>query len=50
MEWGCMQALIDFRGWRQWKDITAENEKNAAAIKAADAKARAEKRSKKQMV
>ncbi|KAG9253992.1 uncharacterized protein F5Z01DRAFT_674314 [Emericellopsis atlantica] len=22
MEWGCMQALIDFDGWRQWKDFS----------------------------
>ncbi|CAO3651311.1 unnamed protein product [Cunninghamella echinulata] len=22
MEWGCMQALIDVEGWRQWKRIT----------------------------
>ncbi|KAG8525744.1 uncharacterized protein KY384_000504 [Bacidia gigantensis] len=22
MEWGCMQALIDFDGWRKWKDIS----------------------------
>ncbi|KAK6542657.1 ssk1 response regulator receiver [Orbilia ellipsospora] len=21
MEWGCMQALIDFEGWRKWKDL-----------------------------
>ncbi|KAL7276517.1 Two-component response regulator SSK1p [Rhizina undulata] len=21
-EWGCMQALIDFDGWRKWKDYT----------------------------
>jgi osomolarity two-component system response regulator SSK1 len=20
-EWGCMQALIDFEGWRQWKEL-----------------------------
>jgi hypothetical protein len=20
MEWGCMQALIDFDGWRKWKE------------------------------
>jgi hypothetical protein len=20
-EWGCMQALIDFDGWRKWKDF-----------------------------
>lgn len=23
MEWGCMQALIDFDGWRQWKAYAA---------------------------
>lgn len=22
-EWGCMQALIDFDGWRKWKDFSA---------------------------
>ncbi|KAF1822153.1 uncharacterized protein K489DRAFT_320183 [Dissoconium aciculare CBS 342.82] len=22
-EWGCMQALIDFDGWRQWRDVAA---------------------------
>lgn len=22
MEWGCMQALIDFSGWRKWKDLS----------------------------
>lgn len=33
-EWGCMQALIDFDGWRKWKDFsstdTAEKAKSAA--------------------
>lgn len=24
MEWGCMQALIDFDGWRKWKDFSAK--------------------------
>lgn len=28
MEWGCMQALIDFDGWRKWKDFSA-NQANA---------------------
>ncbi|KAH9826010.1 CheY, CheY-like receiver [Teratosphaeria destructans] len=23
-EWGCMQALIDYEGWRKWKQFTAE--------------------------
>ncbi|KAK9464194.1 uncharacterized protein V1516DRAFT_669828 [Lipomyces oligophaga] len=31
-EWGCMQALIDFEGWRQWKGTDeAEKDSNAAA-------------------
>ena len=21
-EWGCMQALIDFDGWKKWKDLS----------------------------
>ena len=25
-EWGCMQALIDFDGWRKWKDYAAKVE------------------------
>jgi osomolarity two-component system response regulator SSK1 len=24
-EWGCMQALIDYDGWRKWKDAAQEN-------------------------
>ncbi|KAF4548860.1 Response regulator mcs4-like protein [Elsinoe fawcettii] len=24
-EWGCMQALIDFDGWRKWKDFSSDN-------------------------
>lgn len=24
LEWGCMQALIDFDGWRKWKDMESE--------------------------
>ncbi|KAH8171491.1 response regulator receiver domain-containing protein [Sarocladium implicatum] len=26
MEWGCMQALIDFDGWRKWKDFSQSTE------------------------
>jgi len=22
MEWGCMQALIDYDGWRKWKSFS----------------------------
>ena len=25
-EWGCMQALIDFDGWRRWKDDAAKEQ------------------------
>lgn len=25
-EWGCMQALIDYDGWRKWKDYAAKEE------------------------
>ena len=25
-EWGCMQALIDFDGWRKWKEFAAKEE------------------------
>lgn len=33
-EWGCMQALIDFDGWRKWKDA-AESQAQAEAAKTA---------------
>lgn len=36
MEWGCMQALIDFEGWRKWKRSAASSKSakssNLAAI------------------
>ena len=46
-EWGCMQALIDFDGWRKWKqyadDKAAEDPaKKAAEEKEAKAKAKAD--------
>lgn len=28
MEWGCMQALIDFDGWRKWKDFSSQSNQN----------------------
>ncbi|CAI4218332.1 unnamed protein product [Parascedosporium putredinis] len=42
-EWGCMQALIDFDGWRKWKDFSQEKEKDDAARKAASTKSKAKK-------
>ncbi len=37
MEWGCMRALIDYDGWRKWKDFAHDpaDEGEAAAKKAA---------------
>jgi osomolarity two-component system response regulator SSK1 len=32
-EWGCMQALIDFDGWRQWKDFADKSENNDSTSK-----------------
>ena len=32
MEWGCMQALIDFDGWRKWKDFSTPAAVNNAAV------------------
>ena len=42
MEWGCMQALIDFDGWRQWKDFV-EKKDDSADKKTAATKAKAKK-------
>ncbi|KAL6790696.1 hypothetical protein J3E68DRAFT_411082 [Trichoderma sp. SZMC 28012] len=39
MEWGCMQALIDFEGWRKWKDLSAKAEAIEAATQRAKAQA-----------
>ena len=32
-EWGCMQALIDFDGWRKWKGLAAQEEANKESKK-----------------
>ncbi|KAI1498397.1 hypothetical protein F5X99DRAFT_431783 [Biscogniauxia marginata] len=40
-EWGCMQALIDFDGWRKWKDYSQKASENDAVKKAATAAATA---------
>ena len=46
-EWGCMQALIDFDGWRKWKQYAEEKAaedpaKKEAEEKEAKAKAKAD--------
>lgn len=47
MEWGCMQALIDFDGWRKWKDFSQKAAEDESAKKAAAAKAKEAKANKK---
>ena len=49
-EWGCMQALIDFDGWRRWKDYAekeesgkTDEEKKAEAEKAEKQRVKMEK-------
>ena len=37
-EWGCMQALIDFDGWRKWKAYANAKESQDPAKKAAEEK------------
>jgi osomolarity two-component system, response regulator SSK1 len=37
-EWGCMQALIDFDGWRKWKAYAKAKEDIDPAKKAAEEK------------
>lgn len=32
-EWGCMQALIDFDGWRKWKDFAAQSDTSKSTSK-----------------
>ena len=39
MEWGCMQALIDYDGWRKWKDFAAGEDGDTASKKASAAAA-----------
>ncbi|KAI0021425.1 CheY-like protein [Xylariomycetidae sp. FL0641] len=43
-EWGCMQALIDFDGWRKWKDFSQKAEVDDAAKRAAVAKTKPPKK------
>ncbi|KAB5547070.1 response regulator receiver domain-containing protein [Coniochaeta sp. 2T2.1] len=48
MEWGCMQALIDFDGWRKWKDFSglnkgADDAASEASKKAGGAAAKSKK-------
>ncbi|KAI8048246.1 hypothetical protein BDF21DRAFT_203667 [Thamnidium elegans] len=43
LEWGCMQALIDFEGWRKWKRSTDGSPTTAAASASAALKSKLRK-------
>ncbi|KAL1862760.1 Two-component response regulator SSK1p [Diaporthe australafricana] len=49
MEWGCMQALIDFDGWRKWKDFSAKLEEDKRTSSAAAAQKAKIKRNRSSM-
>ncbi|KAK4125152.1 hypothetical protein N657DRAFT_643977 [Parathielavia appendiculata] len=38
MEWGCMQALIDFDGWRKWKSYSQDGVAEESSTKKAKSK------------
>ena len=38
MEWGCMQALIDYDGWRKWKSYTSSSKPETEEASAKKAK------------
>ncbi|KAL9488060.1 hypothetical protein ACSS6W_000337 [Trichoderma asperelloides] len=49
MEWGCMQALIDYQGWREWKQYSAKAEAMEAANKRAQAFKKQSKKNRTQL-
>jgi osomolarity two-component system response regulator SSK1 len=42
-EWGCMQALIDFDGWRKWKEYAAKEEEGKSEEQKAKEREKEEK-------
>ncbi|KAK5626889.1 hypothetical protein RRF57_002604 [Xylaria bambusicola] len=48
-EWGCMQALIDFDGWRKWKDYSQKTQDEATKKTAAATKAKPVKKNRLSM-
>jgi osomolarity two-component system response regulator SSK1 len=46
MEWGCMQALIDFDGWRKWKDFSSNPSNQSTTEEKTDKKALTAKKKK----
>jgi osomolarity two-component system response regulator SSK1 len=46
-EWGCMQALIDFDGWRRWKDYASKEEAGKSEEQKREEKEKDEKQKRK---
>jgi osomolarity two-component system response regulator SSK1 len=46
-EWGCMQALIDFDGWRRWKDYASKEEAGKTEEQKREEKEKDEKQKRK---
>lgn len=46
-EWGCMQALIDFDGWRRWKDYASKEEAGKTEEQKAEEREKDEKQKRK---
>jgi osomolarity two-component system response regulator SSK1 len=46
-EWGCMQALIDFDGWRRWKDYATKEEAGKTEEQKREEKEKDEKQKRK---
>jgi osomolarity two-component system response regulator SSK1 len=46
-EWGCMQALIDFDGWRRWKDYASKEEAGKTEEQKAEEREKEEKQKRK---
>lgn len=46
-EWGCMQALIDFDGWRRWKDYATKEEAGKSEEQKREEKEKEEKQKRK---
>ncbi|KAK5156923.1 Two-component response regulator SSK1p [Recurvomyces mirabilis] len=42
-EWGCMQALIDFDGWRRWKEFAAREDEGKTEVQREVERGREEK-------
>ena len=50
MEWGCMQALVDFSGWKNWTSLPSPSDETDPVPEATDAEAKKDKNEKLSLV